>query len=48
MIWRAYELLAYINNLTMTDSPVGSIEWIGSQRAWNQVEKDIDYHENNL
>lgn len=45
MIWRAYELLAYLNNLTMTGDP---LEWVGSQKAWNQVEKEIDYHENNI
>ena len=48
MIWKAYELKAHLDNLILTDGPDGQVEWIGKAIDWNKVEKEIEYHENNL
>ena len=39
MIYKAYELLAKLNSLTMTVTD-GKIEWIGTDSDWKKVEAE--------
>lgn len=48
MIWKAYELKAYLDNLIMSDSFSGQVEWIGTQKNWVEADKQIEYYENDL
>lgn len=42
MIYKAYELLAHLDNLILTDGKEGQIEWIGKKEDWKKVDEKID------
>ena len=49
MIWKAYELLAYLRHLTLSGtSDDGDLEWIGTTDQWSNVHRDIDLYEGNV
>ena len=48
MIWKAYELKAYLKHLAMTDSEnIGEVEWIGDYSKWEAAKKEINEKKHN-
>lgn len=40
MIYKAKELLAHLNNLTLSGIDDGRLEWIGTDEQWWQMQVD--------
>jgi len=43
----AYELLPHLKYLTLTSNGEGGIEWIGTQKNWELVNKIMKEYEQN-
>ena len=40
MIYKAYQLLAYLNCLTLVGQGDGQLEWVGTKEQWGKVDME--------